>query len=167
MDILTIICIIFSAAAITAAAVMAYSSRKYAPAVAWVSLAILMVAGDNAPGWSTMAFWGTAASIAVAITLLLPEAVASSRNGIPYMTTGAYAGAFAGMLLPYSNAGLILGALAGTAFGLIVHSRTPEGAILGFPSRNFFNYACAKGLPTVITACTCALAILSIVQLIH
>ncbi len=166
MGILTIICIIFSVAAI-AAAVMAYRAMRFAPAVAWLALAILMVAIEDAPGWPTVAFWGVAAIIAVAITTLLPAIVATSRNGVAFMTTGAFAGAFVGMLLPYANAGMILGALIGTAFGLIVHSRTPAGAILGFPSKKFFKYACAKGLPTVVTACACALAALSIVQLIH
>ncbi len=167
MGILTIICIIFSVAAIVAAAVMAYRAMRFAPAVAWLALAILMVAIEDAPGWPTVAFWGVAAIIAVAITTLLPAIVATSRNGVAFMTTGAFAGAFVGMLLPYANAGMILGALIGTACGLIVHSRTPAGAILGFPSKKFFKYACAKGLPTVVTACACALAALSIVQLIH
>lgn len=162
---MTLFFIIICSIAVVASVLAAYRSMSWAPAIGWCALAVLMsVTEVTIP---TIIFWGIAAAIAVAIGLMLPRVVADSRQGLPFMMTGALAGAFVGMLFPYSNAGMILGAVLGTAFGLIIYSRTSSGAILGFPSKKFFNYACAKGFPAVVTACICALAVLQIVQLIQ
>lgn len=159
---MTLFFIIIGSIAVVVSVFAAYRSVAWAPAIGWCALAVLM----SATAVATTVFWGIAAAIAVAIGLMLPRAVAVSRRGLPFMTTGALAGAFVGLLFPYSGAGMILGAVIGTAFGLILYSRTSAGAILGFPSKKFFNYACAKGFPAVVTTCICALSLLQIVQLI-
>lgn len=160
---MTLFFIIICSIAVVASVVETYRSAPWAPAIAWCALAVIKAANAT----STVAFWGIAAAIAVAIGLLLPRPVARSRQGLPFMTTGALAGAFVGILLPYANAGMILGAVLGSAFGIFMFSRTSAGAILGFPSKKFFNYACAKGFPAIVTACICALTILRIVQQIQ
>ncbi|MBO4954916.1 MAG: hypothetical protein J6C77_00750 [Muribaculaceae bacterium] len=163
---MTIFFTILAICIVTASIVCLFLSWRYSPAVAWAALLAVYLIPTHPAGGGTLLFWGVACLIAVGISILLPEPVATSRVGVPYMTIASLAGAFVGMLLPYSQAGMILGAVIGLILGAIAFSRTPSGVSSGmlFPSRKWINYACAKGFPIVITIATAAIAMLGVIR---
>ncbi len=148
-----IICLLLIISAIA----ICFVSGTFGSAVAFLSLcAVGLVPGIHlTPG--TYIFWGVAMVIVVALNFILPEAVARSRTGVPYICVGALAGALLGVAAS-SQTAIILGSVAGAAVGGIAYGMTPRGKMLDFPSSRFINYLCAKGFPVVITACICGLA---------
>ena len=136
---------------LAAGVVLAFIPKAWAAPVAWVGLFLLWYADCVTSPWSTMLFWGVAAAIAWGINVLLPKPIANSSMGVGYITGAALAGTLVGMLL--SNAGMIIGSVLGAFCGAMAFSRTPAGEPMHFPSRQFVNYLCAKGLPAVVTTC--------------
>lgn len=158
LTILTICCL-------TASLVSLFLSWRWSAALAWLSLVpVYFIAGHPLTG-GLLGFWGVACAIAVGINTLLPEAISRSRVGITYMGGAAVSGAFAGMLI--SQAGMIIGTVAGIALGSIAFSRTPAGKKVSASaySKPWINYTCAKGFPIVVTVCTAAIAIMAIVRI--
>ncbi|MDE7410560.1 MAG: hypothetical protein K2M94_00795 [Paramuribaculum sp.] len=121
-----------------------FASWRFAPATAWLSLLLLW---GTIPT-NTLLFWGITAVIALGINYLLPADVAKSRVGVSYIAGGALTAAIAGTLL--STWGTVIAAAIGAVLGSLAYSRTPSGNILEFPSKKFFNYLCAKGLPITV-----------------
>lgn len=158
---------ILTICAIAAAVVCIFLSWRWSALVAWLALVpMYFIDGESVTG-TTLLFWGVACGIVLGINTLLPQSVVSSRVCVPYMAVGALAGAFAGMLMPLQQAGMILGAVAGLLLGAIAYTRTPSGSSKGlvFPSRQWFNYTCAKGLPIVVTLATAAIAIMAVIRI--
>lgn len=136
---------------LAAGVVLAFMPKSWSAPVAWLGLLLLRLGADVDAPWSTLLFWGCAALIAWGICVLLPKAVANSRMGVGYIVGASLAGTLVGMLL--SAAGMIVGSALGAFCGALAFSRTPAGSVMRFPSRQFFNYLCAKGLVAVVTTC--------------
>lgn len=136
---------------LAAGVVVAFVPKSWSAPLAWVGLLLLWSGEAVHTQWSTMLFWGCAALISWGIGVLLPRAVSSSKMGVGYIVGASLAGTLVGMLL--SSAGMILGSVVGAFCGALAFSRTPAGTAMRFPSRQFFNYLCAKGLVAVVTMC--------------
>lgn len=162
---MTIFLTILTICGITASLVALFLSWRWSAALAWVSLLPMYFLEAHPVSGSVLTFWAIACAIAICINTLLPTEVSSSRVGVPYMTTGALAGAFTGMLL--SNAGMIIGTVAGAALGSIAFCKTPAGKNRGiaFPWVKWLNYTCAKGFPIIATVCTDAVGIMATVSM--
>lgn len=129
-------------------AVLSYMSRWVAVLLSFAALFFGKLSGLDLD-ISSMIFWGVAALIVVAIYFLLPRQVSRSRVGLPFFCTGALVGALVGLLLN-TMAGVIIASAVGVLMGAVAFSRMKAGRVLGFPSKKFFNYLCAKGLPLVV-----------------
>lgn len=151
--------ILISAAVISALAslVITYIPRGWGSLVAYCGLLCLSFVPGLTVTTEALVFWGIAALIALGICSLLPDWVSKSRKGVGYIVTATIAGTLVGMLI--SSAGLIIGAVTGAFCGALAFSRTPEGKALKFPSSEFLNYLCAKGLPAIVTACIAGLTL--------
>lgn len=128
---------------------MTFKSKRYAAAVAYLSLC---VAGLIAPAeipMSPLLFWGVALVIVLVLDMLLPIDVAKSRQGLSYIAGGAVVGMFVGLLIP----SVVLCTVVGALLGGLAYAKTPEGKLLEFPSSKFLSYLCAKGFPAVIAIC--------------
>lgn len=136
---------------LAAAVVLAFVPKPWSAPLAWAGLLSLAISDTIESSSSILIFWGIAALIAWGINIMLPRAVARSSMGVAYMTGAALAGTSVGMLL--SGAGMIAGSVLGAFCGALAFSRTPAGNTLHFPSKQFVNYLCAKGLPAVVTTC--------------
>ncbi len=113
-----------------------------------VYAALLLCGYGHVPA-GELVFWGVASAAAVALMLLLPRRVSKSTVGMAYITAGGLVGMVVGLSLG-TMASLILGSAAGCLLGAFVVGRLDTGRALDFPSRKFFNYVCAKGLPVVV-----------------
>ena len=164
---MTIFFTILTICAVAAAVAGIFLSWRWSAIPAWLALVPMYFVEGQPIAGSALTFWGAACAIALGINTLLPTAVVRSRVAVPYMTVGALAGAFAGMLMPIQQAGMILGAVVGMLLGAIAYSRTPAGMSKGlvFPSRRWFNYACAKGFPIIVTIATAAIAIMAVIRI--
>lgn len=144
---------------VAAASVAAiFTAWKWHPATGYAGLVITFI---GAPGVGTpglLIFWGIAAVLAAGINLMLPTAIAKARTGVAYMTAAAVAGLMVGLLT--GAEWMVFGAAIGAILGAISFARTPTGRDLGFPSRKFFNYLCAKAIPAVVTISLAGYAIL-------
>lgn len=121
-----------------------FASWRFTPATAWLTLLLIWgIASGN-----TIIFWGITAAIALGINYMLPTEIAKSRVGVSYIAGGALTAAIAGTLL--STWGTVIAAAFGAILGSLAYSRTPSGKVLEFPSKKFFNYLCAKGLPITV-----------------
>lgn len=142
---------------IAAAAATTFYSLLYGTALAFLALCTAGLLPGVSLSLGTYIFWGVAMIVTIALCCVLPRPVATSRKGVPYIVGASLAGGFAGMALG-SGAAIIIGAVAGAALGGIAYGRTPQGRSLGFPSTKFFNYLCAKGLPSAVSVSMTALA---------
>ena len=108
---------------------------------------------------STLTFWGIAVFIVLGITSLLPKPLAQSTRGLGFIAGGAMAGTAAGMAV--SAGASIAGSLIGASLGALAYSRTHS---LKFPSSQFVQYLCAKGLPAAVTMSISSIVILSLIN---
>lgn len=146
-----IIALLFFAAAIT----FCFIPRGFSALLAFAGMVFADVSGYAEVDSSQLWFWGAAAAIVLAIAVLLPVPVATSRRGVAYVVVGTIAGLMVGMLISANV--MVLGGVLGAVGGAVAYASTPAGRSLEFPSRRFVNYLCAKALPPVIT-----LAIISV-----
>lgn len=127
---------------------LAYVSVTYGVVAAFAALCVAGMFPGVSFGWEMYVFWGVAALIVVALHFTLPRSVSSSRTGVPYIVTASLAGMLAGLAV--SHAAMTVGSAVAAVLGGVAFARTPSGRQLGFPSRRFWNYLCAKALPAVI-----------------
>ncbi len=161
---MTTLLIIISCLLAISSIVLAFRPHPWAPLLAFGALSLLYLSKEANLSAEITLFWGVASYIAFGIGILLPKEVSKSRIGVPYITIATLAGTFTGMILSY--AGMVIGAIIGAVCGAVAFSRTPKGKVLNFPSPQFFNYTCAKGLPTVVTTCVCGICAFTILSII-
>ncbi len=134
-----------------------------APALSYLGLLALSFAErDDAPllpinntiliGWLCMTL------VVMLATLMQNPAVTQQRRGVGYMLAGAIVGLAIGLLgFTFTStpamlyATMVIATAAGTFFGFLLFSNTPDGRAVGFSSGRFFTYLMAKGFPTAIT----------------
>ena len=147
---------------ITLTAVAVFVPRLPAVLPGYAAMWLCRLGGIGIFSNDTLIFWGVATLIALGITYTIPRNVAYSRVGVGFIGGGALVGAVLGMLTN-TMAGIIVCSAAGVLMGGIAYTRTPAGrGIMQFPSRRFFNYLGAKGLPSIVAlsmaaACTVSL----------
>lgn len=149
--------LITGAAAIVAAIVLCFIPRGYSALLAFLGMVIFRAGGYAAVSSEQLWFWGAASLIVLAIGILLPVTVATSRRGVGYVTVATATGLFVGVLIS-PNAMVASGAV-GAVCGAMAYSFTPAGKVLDFPSRNFVQYLCAKALPPLITLSVIAITV--------
>ena len=147
-----------------ASVIALFRSLRSAPAIAFVTL-ILATATASIHA-ERFLFWGSAALIALALLYLIPASVAHARVGVPYIVGGALVGIAIGAAISLSPAAFIIGAAAGTLGGGLAFAQTPAGHLLRFPSRQFFNSLCAKGLPAIVTINVIAISLISMLSIL-
>lgn len=133
------------------AATLSYFPRRGECVVAFFALAIASLSPYSAITGSTLAFWGIATALVLGINALLPRHIAEARNGIPYIATASFAAMMVGLTFA-TSATIIIGSAIGALLGALAFAKTNSGKSLNFPSRQFFNYLAAKGLPIIVTA---------------
>lgn len=134
-----------------AAAVITYFSTTYGTALAFLAMCVAGLMSDVVIMPPTYVFWAIAMLVVIALNFMLPPKVVKSKLGIHYIYTAALAGMLAGLAI--SHAAMIVGAVAAAVLGGVAFARTSEGEGLGFPTRKFWNYFCAKALPAIISFC--------------
>lgn len=141
---LLIICILLSAVA------LALIFRPYVPAAvaAYASLLAGRYSGYISTSDKALIFWGVAMVLVLAITTMLPRTLVQTSRGMGYIAGATLAGGCIGMTL--STSAITVAAAAGTFLGAMAYSRTPAGQALRFPSSDFLQYLCAKGLPAIV-----------------
>lgn len=134
------------AAVVGLAFFLAWKSRPEGVVAVYVALLICARAHVST---GQLVFWGVASAITVALMLMLPKQVSKSSAGMAYVTAGGFVGMVVGLSVG-TMAALIMGSALGCLSGAFAMGRLDSGRALGFPSRRFFNYVCAKGLPVVV-----------------
>lgn len=140
-----------------------FLSRPSAIWLAWCALVILRLSDANVPLWSTILFWSIACAIVLTIGYMLPRTVSESRTGVGYFGVGAIVGAAVGYVASPGEAGLILGAVAGTLISAIAFSRTPSGKPVAASFNRYVNYVLAKGMYVIVTVVVLAMAVANLV----
>ncbi len=106
-----------------------------------------------------MTSWGIAVAIVLIIDILQPRQLSCCTNGMVYIGVGAIVGMMVGMT-GFSYLWMVVGAAVGVIAGGYVYARTPAGKPIGFPSAQFFQYLCAKGLPAIVTVSIIGIAVM-------
>lgn len=156
--------IVFGSMLITLCAVAVFIPRLPASLFGYAAMWLCRWGGIAYFSNETMLFWGVAAAIATGIPCMLPRQIARSRVGLTFIAGGALAGAAVG-ISANSMAAVIVGSACGALFGGMAFANTQAGRqVLTFPSKKFFNYLAAKGLPAVVAL---AMAAACIAQLVN
>ena len=130
---------------------------RWSAAPAMAAMLLAWFALPTPAGTTTLIMWSVTAILAMALNKILPEAVAKSRRGTGYIAGGALAGIFIGYLI--SRPWMVAGAALGAILGGVAYCFTPQGRGLRFPSPEFVQYLCAKGLPAVVTISMSAITV--------
>lgn len=135
-----------------------------APGLAYLGLLSLSLC-KNAYGdpWiplngTILTMWLCMTVVVMAATIMQPSELRRSLTGMGYLISGTVVGMVIG-LLGYTfaaNLSLLYGIMivctaAGTFFGLLLYSRTPQGTRLAPATGRFLPYLLAKGFPAAIT----------------
>jgi hypothetical protein len=125
--------------------------RPYFPAsaTAYAGLWLLKWSGVIHPSDWLLTSWGIAVGIVLIIEMMQPRSLARCTNGMMHIGVGVFVGMMVG-LTGFSYLSMVVGAAVGGLAGGVVYARTPAGKALRFPSRQFFQYLCAKGMPAVV-----------------
>lgn len=158
----TIICSIL----ITASVVTSFRSSTYGSPLGFLALCTAGIVPEISMPLPTYIFWGVATIIVIALGYVLPPAISGSRLGLSYIAGGASVGAVIGLAIG-SEAAIIIASVAGSALGGVAFGRTPRGRILDFPTSRFFNYLCAKGLPSAVAMSLNGIAAAIIIASMH
>ncbi len=153
MNILNILTLIAALAAL----ILTFRRTTLAAAAAALAMLGAFFAGTGMTA-GTLWFWLVALCIAAGITAMLPQAVRSTTAGAAYFSIGATAGALIAIAMWHTLAAITVGAIAGAALGALAFGATPAGKALEFPSKRYFNYALAKGLPAAVVIAAAAVA---------
>ena len=146
----TALCLLILSVLLTGVAiVLAYRAVWWTVLLSLAALIVGKLSGVAAIDTSSLIFWSASSVIVLAINFLLPKQIRDSHVGMPYLCTGALAGAFLG-LLANTTAGVITACAVCIILAALAFSRQSAGQVLEFPSKKFFNYLCAKGLPLVV-----------------
>ncbi len=146
----TAICLLIISALLTGVAiVLAYRAVWWTVILSLAALIVGKLSGIAAIDTSSLIFWSVSSVIVLAINCLLPKQIRDSHVGMSYLCTGALAGSFLG-LLSNTTAGVISACAVCIVLAALAFSRQAAGQVLEFPSKKFFNYLCAKGLPLVV-----------------
>ncbi len=163
MPTLTLLLIILASLLALWSVVAAFLSWRWAAATSYLALWPLYYLPEFSIPESKLVFWGISTLMALGINYMLPFNVAASRTGMAYIAGGALCGTMTGLALS-SMAAVICGAAVGCFCGAMAYSRTPRGRGMDFPSRRFFNYVVAKGLPLVVVLSTVAIVAMALYQ---
>lgn len=163
MTTISIVSLILFGALAFLAIVTVYIPRFPSAVAGYGAFAAAWLSDITAIEVKSLIFWGIATCIATAIRVMLPRTIARSRAGVAYISGGTMTAVFVGMLFN-TNAGVILAALCGAVLGAIAFSNTEKGRPMEFPSRKFFNYTAAKGLPVVVSLSMVAISLLHIIS---
>lgn len=155
---MSILLIILSIAFYLASIFLLLKKQLIAPIASFLGL-LMMSLSETLPINNTMLTgWLCMTLIVMAATYMQPVAIQQQTRGMGYMTIGAFAGMTVGLVAftvssvpSLLNGFMILGTLAGTFFGYLLFTRTPDGRQVGIGTGNFFKYLLAKGFPTAIT----------------
>ncbi len=150
-----IITIILSVAALVAM----FFPRIPAVLAAYAALVCAALAGAVYVDTTILIYWGIATVIIFGLRMLQPKALVLAKQGNAYVAIGALAGAVVGYALSPTAAAMIGCSAVGAVAGAFAYAMTPAGRVLNPASGRFVEYLCAKGLPAVVTASMCAIAI--------
>ena len=117
--------------------------------IGYGAMSAVWLSGASGLGVKDLVFWAIAVAIVIGIRVMLPRNISLSTKGVPFISGACITAAAVGMILN-SAAGVIIGALVGAVLGAIAFSNTHAGRAMNFPSRQFFNYTAAKGLPVAV-----------------
>lgn len=160
---MTLLAIVLGCIAYLAAICFIPVRQVYAPGCAYIGLALLSMARTGGypllPVNNTMLFgWLCMTVVVMVATVMQPKSLRQSRRGMGFIMIGAFVGMALGLLgftfasTPAVLYGIMIaGTAAGTFFGFLLFTSTPEGRPVGPGSGRFFTYLLAKGFPTAIT----------------
>lgn len=116
--------------------------------------------------------WLCMTVVVMIATLLQPVPVRNTTRGMGYVTLGAIVGMAVGLLaftvtyqLNMLYGLMIVATVAGTFFGFLLYTNTPDGRAVGIKSGNFFRYLLAKGFPTAITVMQIGVVLVIVIAL--
>lgn len=156
MDILFLI---LSIICFGAAVALIFVREMLAPVAAFLGL-LFMWLSDMLPLNSTIIImWLCMSALVTTVPMLQDAFTRSRRDGLAYMTAGAFTGLAVGLLgitfasTPSMLYGImIVATAAGTFFGYMLYTNTPKVRSLNPVQRRSFGYLLAKGFPIAITA---------------
>ncbi|MCM1377966.1 MAG: hypothetical protein NC097_08225 [Clostridium sp.] len=135
----------------------------YSPALAYLGLFAISFAQKEGIYYiplnnTILVTWLCMSIIVMLATLMQPEPLKNSTQGVGYIIGGGLAGMIVGLLgftfstsLPLLYGIMVVATVAGIFFGFLMYTNTPRGVGLSLQSGNFFRYLLAKGFPTAIT----------------
>lgn len=162
MNTLTLISLIIFGGLAMLALVATFLPKWPSSVIGYGAMVAVWLSGASGLEVKSLIFWGIAVAIVVGIRLMLPRNISLSARGVPFISGACITAAAVGMILN-TAAGIILGALAGAVLGAIAFSNTHSGRAMNFPSRQFFNYTAAKGLPVAVTVSMVAISLLHLI----
>lgn len=149
-----------------------------APALAFAALVVLSIA-KTAGGYPLLPInttiltgWLCMTIVVMVATILQPLPLRRTSRGMGYIITGAMVGMVVGLLgvsfatqVSVLYGIMIVATVAGTFFGFLLYTNTPEGRPVAPGSGNFFKYLLAKGFPTAITVMQIGVVLVLVIAL--
>lgn len=164
--------IVLSSMMIAVTALAVFMPRIPASLFSYCAMWMALAGGVAFFSAETMVFWGVATILTLGINWMLPRHIWRSTVGLPFMAVGGLAGMAVGGLAGMAvgavlntMAAIILGTALGCLFGAVAFANTGAGrAVMTFPSKPFFNYLAAKGLPIVVALSMAGAVLVQFVQ---
>lgn len=145
---MSIVYLILGIALLVGAIILCYKPLMPATLLAYGSMWLFDMGKHITTTRDELTFWGVATMIILVISSSRPQEVENPK-GVGYITSGALVGCILGMLT--THAGIILGSAIGAMLGFGAYCRTPQGASIKLPSKEFLSQLAANGLPTIVT----------------
>ncbi len=137
--------------------------RMFAPLSAFAGLLVLHMGYHIFVPPRYLWFWAVAAMIAAAIYHLAPVGEPDGKRvSNLYIVSTGVAGILLGILLEPRI--MVLGAIIGTALGVMAYSGTPAGRWLRSSWRYWVHYYAAKALPAVVTISIVGVALMGFIS---
>ncbi len=129
-----------------------------APVAAFLGLLFMWFSNKLPLNSTIIIMWLCMTALVTCVPMLQDPYTRNRRDGIAYITAGAFTGMVVGLLgitfatTPAMLYGIMVVATAvGTFFGYILYTNTPKGKQRNGAEGRSFNYLLAKGFPIAIT----------------
>ena len=151
--------LILSIICFAGAVALIFVREMLAPVAAFLGLLFMWLSNSLPLNSTIIIMWLCMSAIVTCVPMLQDSFTRTRRDGLGYMTAGAFTGLAVGLLgitfadTPSMLYGImIVGTAAGTFFGYMLYTNTPKGRTMNPVARRSFGYLLAKGFPIAITA---------------
>lgn len=151
---LLIISILFFGASV----VLLFVKELLAPIASFLGLLFMWLSKMLPLNSTIIIMWLCMAVLVTCVPMLQDSSMRTRRDGVGYMTVGAFVGMAVGLLgITFATTAsalygiMIVATATGVFFGFMLYSNTPGGKNRNLAFRNSFGYLLAKGFPIAVT----------------